>query len=140
MSALALDVAKYRKLLDEALPTVIHDEAQNEDYISRLEALYGSGEPPSAEETELAELLTLLIENFEAGRYSLQQATPLEALRELMDANGLLQKDLLDVFGNISVVSEVLNGKRELSKAHIVRLAQRFKVSPDLFFDTMLQL
>ena len=140
MSALALDVAKYRKLLDEALPTVIHDEAQNEDYISRLEALYGSGEPLSAEETELAELLTLLIENFEAGRYSLQQATPLEALRELMDANGLLQKDLLDVFGNISVVSEVLNGKRELSKAHIVRLAQRFKVSPDLFFDTMLQL
>jgi HTH-type transcriptional regulator/antitoxin HigA len=42
--------------------------------------------------------------------------------------------DLLDVFGTASVVSEVLSGKRELSKAHIVKLSDRFHVSPALFF------
>ena len=44
------------------------------------------------------------------------------------------QVDLLDVFGTPSVVSEVLQGKRELSKTHIARLSARFHLSPALFF------
>jgi HTH-type transcriptional regulator/antitoxin HigA len=51
-----------------------------------------------------------------------------------MNANGLRQVDLLDVFGTPSIVSEVLSGKRELSKAHIARLSERFHLSPALFF------
>jgi len=51
-----------------------------------------------------------------------------------MDANGLRQVDLLDVFGNASVISEVLKRKRGLSKAHIARLSEHFNVSPALFF------
>jgi HTH-type transcriptional regulator / antitoxin HigA len=41
---------------------------------------------------------------------------------------------LVKVFGTASVVSEVLSGKRELSKEHIRRLSRRFHVSPELFF------
>jgi antitoxin component HigA of HigAB toxin-antitoxin module len=59
---------------------------------------------------------------------------PIDILRHLMDANGLRQVDLLDVFGTASVISEVLKGKRELSKAHIAKLSGRFNVSPALFF------
>ena len=55
-------------------------------------------------------------------------------VRHLMDTKGLRQVDLLDVFGTASVVSEVLSGKRELSKAHIAKLSDRFHVSPALFF------
>jgi HTH-type transcriptional regulator/antitoxin HigA len=51
-----------------------------------------------------------------------------------MDQHGLLQKDLADVFGAPSIVSEVLSGKRELNKDHIKRLSRRFHVSPELFF------
>jgi HTH-type transcriptional regulator/antitoxin HigA len=51
-----------------------------------------------------------------------------------MDANDLRQADLLDVFGTASVISEVLKGKRELSKAHIAKLSERFRISPALFF------
>jgi len=51
-----------------------------------------------------------------------------------MDANGLRQVDLLDVFGSPSIASEVLSNKRELSKAHIARLSERFHISPPLFF------
>jgi antitoxin component HigA of HigAB toxin-antitoxin module len=52
----------------------------------------------------------------------------------LMDQPGLKQKDLIDVFGTPSIVSEVMNGKRDLNKAHIERLSKRFHVSPELFF------
>ena len=45
-----------------------------------------------------------------------------------------IQVDLLDVFGAASVVSEVLSDKRELSKAHIAKLSERFHLSPALFF------
>ena len=51
-----------------------------------------------------------------------------------MDQHSLRQKDLADVFGTPSIVSEVLNGKRELNKDHIKRLAARFNVSPEVFF------
>jgi len=82
----------------------------------------------------LAELLTLLIEDFEEKRYRLPRAKPLDILRFLMGQHSLLQKDLVDVFGTRSIVSEVLSGKRELNKEHIARLSARFHVSPEVFF------
>ncbi len=51
-----------------------------------------------------------------------------------MEAHGLRQKDLVDVFGTESIASEVLHGKRELTKEHIKRLSARFGVSPAVFF------
>jgi len=82
----------------------------------------------------MAELLTLLIEDFEEMHYALKAATPLDVLNELMQANNLKQKDLVDVFGTPSIVSEVLHGKRQLTTEHIRRLSRRFHVSPDVFF------
>jgi HTH-type transcriptional regulator/antitoxin HigA len=52
-----------------------------------------------------------------------------------MESNGLRQMDLLDVFETPSVASEVLNGRRALSKTHIRKLSQRFRLSPELFFE-----
>ena len=62
------------------------------------------------------------------------RAKPREVFQFLMDQHGLLQKDLADVFGTPSIVSEVLSGKRDLNKDHIKRLSRRFHVSPELFF------
>jgi HTH-type transcriptional regulator/antitoxin HigA len=50
-----------------------------------------------------------------------------------MRANNLKQKDLVDVFGTPSIVSEVLSGKRQLTTEHIRRLTHRFHVSPEAF-------
>jgi HTH-type transcriptional regulator/antitoxin HigA len=60
-------------------------------------------------------------------------ATGIEALVELMSANGLKQKDLLNIFGAPSIVSEILSGKRNLTTEHIRNLARRFQVSPEIF-------
>jgi HTH-type transcriptional regulator/antitoxin HigA len=89
----------------------------------------------TAEERRIAELLTLLIEDFEARHDALPAATPIEVVRHLMEANGLRQADLVDVFGTASVASEVLNGKRALAKSHIAKLSRRFHVSPEVFFE-----
>ncbi len=76
----------------------------------------------------------MLIEDFEEKHYALKAASPVEVLNELMQANNLKQKDMVDVFGTPSIVSEVLHGKRHLTTEHIRRLSsRRFRVSPEVF-------
>ncbi len=128
-----LNEKEYVRLLAAALPHVIHTEEENERCIALLESL-NSRPKPTAEQKRIAELLTFLIEDFENKAYPLPPASPLEIVRHLMDANGLRQVDMIDVFGSPSVASEVLSGKRDLAKAHIERLSRRFSVSPALFF------
>ena len=100
--------------------------------IAQLEKLDGLSRPLTAEEERLADLMTLLIQEYER-RYDLGHATPLEALEVLMESRDLRQRDLIPVFGASSVVSDGLNGKREISKAHVRKLADFFQVSPSLF-------
>lgn len=125
---------EYAHLLRDTLPHVIHTEAENDRCTALLDVLLRK-KRRTAEEKRLAELFTLLIEEYEQQRYAPPRAAgPVDILRHLMDANGLRQADLLDVFGTASVVSEVLSEKRELSKAHIAKLSERFHLSPALFF------
>jgi HTH-type transcriptional regulator / antitoxin HigA len=123
---------EYADLLARALPSVIHSERENERYLAMLEELDEKGKL-SAAERRLADLLTLLIEDFEEKAYTLKAAKPIEMLIELMEANDLKQKDLVDVFGTPSIVSEVLNGKRGLTIEHIKKLSRRFRVSAEIF-------
>jgi HTH-type transcriptional regulator/antitoxin HigA len=125
--------SEYASLLTSALPAVIRSEAENERYIAMLEKLDRRGSRMSAAARRMAELLTLLIEDFEEKHYALKAASPVEVLSELMLANQLKQKDLVDIFGTPSIVSEVLHGKRQLTTEHIRRLSRRFHVSPELF-------
>jgi HTH-type transcriptional regulator/antitoxin HigA len=125
--------SEYAALLSSTLPAVIRSEAENERYIAALEELDSKGSRMTAAERRMADLLTLLIEYFEEKQYAVKAAIPLEVLNELMEANRLKQKDLLDVFGTPSIVSEVLHGKRQLTTEHIRRLSRRFHVSPEVF-------
>lgn len=124
----------YATLLAHALPAVIRNEKENERCTALLEEFDQKKSRLSAAEERLAELLTLLIEDFEERHYALKAATPIAVIEELMAANELKQKDLLDIFGTPSIVSEVMNGKRKLTTDHIRRLSRRFHVSPELFF------
>lgn len=125
---------EYAQLLSDALPHVIHTEAENARCTLVLKGILRQ-KARTSEEKRLADLLTLLIEEYEQQRYALpRRAGPVDILRHLMESNGLRQVDLLDVFGSASIVSEVLSEKRELSKAHIAKLSARFHVSPALFF------
>ena len=123
----------YGTLLSEIRPEIVRGEAQNQAYIEQLEKLTARENVSPAEEKLIA-LLTVLVEDFETKHYPVPEAGPLDIVRHLMDAHNLRQKDLVDVFGTESIVSDVLNGKRDLAKEHIRRLSARFHVSPSVFF------
>ncbi|MGD0696696.1 MAG: transcriptional regulator [Terriglobia bacterium] len=133
MSSLTVS-RNYSTLLSRFTPKVIRTEEENEKYTEILYDLDRRSKTLTPAEKELADLLTLLIEDFEEKHYQLPRAKPLEVLRFLMEQHGLKQKDLIDVFGTPSIASEVLSGKRDLNKEHIKRLSGRFQVSPEVFF------
>ncbi len=90
------------------------------------------------EQHSLAALLDtvgVLVENYEQQHYTLElpEATPQEVLAFLMAEHQLKQSDLAEI-GSQGVVSEILNGKRQLNKRQIQELAKRFQVSPEVFF------
>ena len=133
MSTLTIN-REYGALLAKVPPKVIRTEKENEAYAEILCDLDRRHNALTLAERELADLLTLLIEDFETKRYRLPRSKPPDALRFLMEQHELRQKDLVDVFGTPSIVSEVLSGRRELTTTHIRRLSRRFHVSPELFF------
>ena len=131
--ATKVDAKKYGRLLSKALPSVIKTEKENDRALSVVQKLLSKGPKLTFEEATLLELLGKLIADFEEKYYRPKDASPREVLVELMEARGLKQADLVEVFGAKSRVSEAISGKREISKSQIKALAQFFKVSSDLF-------
>ena len=88
----------------------------------------------SQKEDEYLAALSLLVEIYEREHFEIQDIHGVEMLRALMEIHDLKQKDLVSALGTRSIVSEVLAGKRDLSKQAIFNLALLFQVSPALFF------
>ena len=116
-----------------AAPKVIDSDAQNEKYIAILARLQRQ-EQLTDDEKNYAQLLVMLIKAYEDRRYRIGRATPLQVLKELVEANDLQHKDLIPAFGSKSAVSDALSGRRPFSKRHILNLSRRFHVSPAVFF------
>lgn len=127
------DVKAYAGLLSEALPEVIETLAQNRRAIKILNKLMDKGENRTPEETKLAKLLGRLVCDFETRYYKPQKVSPREALIGMLEMNHLKQADVVHIFGSSGVVSEVVSGKREISKTHAKKLAAFFHTSADLF-------
>jgi HTH-type transcriptional regulator/antitoxin HigA len=127
-----LDEKTYRQLLGRTLPHVIHTDEECERLTNELMRL-DEHEGLSAEEKELAELLTVLIDEYEERRYPIRKASPQQTLQHLMEARNLTQKDLWKTFGSKGITSEVFHGKRAISKAQAKKLAEFFHVSAELF-------
>lgn len=132
-SALSMDPKRYGRLLAKKLPAVIRSEEENERLIEELKELDDDYDDLTPEEREYAELLTVLIESFEDEHYKLEGSTPHTRLQALMEQRGLRQRDLLSVFGSRGIASEVVSGKRAISKAQAKKLAELFHVAADLF-------
>lgn len=100
--------------------------------LSVLDGLLDKPARSAAEEVYLG-ALSDLVETYEREHVVIPPVSGVEALRYLMEENGLSQADLAPVFGSRSIVSEVLSGKRRLALRHISRLAERFGVPADVF-------
>jgi HTH-type transcriptional regulator/antitoxin HigA len=128
------DPHKYASLLVDYLPGVIQTEEENDKALEFAGRLMRKGDKRSPEETRLLDLLVTLIEDFEEKAYPMGESVrPVDTLCSLMEEHKLKQTDMLDIFGSQGVVSQVLNGKREISKAQARRLSERFRLPVDIF-------
>jgi HTH-type transcriptional regulator/antitoxin HigA len=87
-------------------------------------------------ESDYLNALTRFVEDYDDARHPAAEfaASPLEVLRHLMEQRSMNTSDLGRLIGSKGVASEILSGKRELSKSQIKLLAQHFAVSPALLF------
>ena len=117
----------------ESLAKVIETDEEYQRLLARLSDLDVSRHSLSAEEEALAELLARLISDYEDRRFPIPQAPPHQVLQFLMEQPGLRQADLAPIVGSRSQVSDILSGKRGISKAAAKKLAAFFRVSAELF-------
>jgi len=133
MSATLLDERQYRKLLGETLPVVIRTKTEYRRLLTTAAVLMERPEDEiSEEEGRLLELLSILIEEYENRAHPLPKAEPHKMLAYLLEEKNMKPSDLWTVLPK-SRVSEILNGKRSISKTQARQLADLLRVPVDLF-------
>ncbi|MBB3213409.1 HTH-type transcriptional regulator/antitoxin HigA [Herbaspirillum sp. Sphag1AN] len=129
------DVTTHFVALSSVIPlSAIRSEGDYNNAVSSLNQLLdiGAGEENHAL-ANLVDILGTLIGEYEDQNYPPKSVTPADALRFLMDEHRLSQSDLPEI-GSQGVVSEILNGKRELNTRQIRELSARFSVGTSVFF------
>jgi HTH-type transcriptional regulator / antitoxin HigA len=111
----------------------IHNEREYNAAVKRLNELLDEiGDNEKHPLYSLLDTLATLVHAYEEEHYPIPDVTGAEVLRFLMEEHGLTQSDLPEV-GSQGVVSEILNGKRELNVRQIRVLARKFNVSSAAF-------
>ena len=112
---------------------IIKTDAQYNRYCDTLEALVDSGKKTKAVQDEI-ELLTLLIEKYDADHNSFDDADPIELLKSLMKDHKMKAVDLAKLLHvSEGLVSDILHYKKGLSKETIRILSERFKLNQEAF-------
>ena len=125
--------SKYSELLSQYQPKLIRTEADNDRALAIAEELMHRPDR-SPEESELYDLLIVLIEKFEQEFYQpSSDSNSRSMLQFLMEQQGLATADLADALGSEAIVAETLTGDRELSIAQVKTLSTLFKVDPSVF-------
>ena len=134
MSTPTLNPVAYGELLARVQPHPIKDDREYDRLVAEVGRLMGRGEKSlSREETSLLEMLSILIEDYDRKHYPLPPSEPHKMVAFLLEQRGLEPHDLWPVLGSKSRVSEILGGKRAISKAQARRLAAFFHVPVDVF-------
>ena len=106
---------------------LIKTEAEYENALARLDEIFDSD--PFTGEGQEAELLSLLIEDYEEKNYPIESPDPITAIKIRMEEMELKQKDLIGIIGSKGIVSDVLNKKRKLTVSMIRNLSEKLKIA-----------
>lgn len=112
---------------------LIKTETDYTQALKRLETIF-SAEIGTTESDE-ADMLGLLIDEFEKKHYPIEAPDPIEAIKIRMEEMQLKQIDLAFEMGGKSRVSEILNRKRKLTVEMIRKLTNRLNLSPELLIN-----
>lgn len=128
----AFNPARYGRLCAKFVPRLITSDEEFDRMAEQLEEL-DMKESPTAEEEALAGLLAKLVADYDDLHYPLPEIPPHEMVAYLMEQRGLKQTGLVELIGSRAQVSDLVNGKRGISKDQAKKLAKFFKVSAELF-------
>lgn len=123
----------YMKLLRTFPPRPITSDEKLEATQAVIDSLL---DRPSLthEEQDYLNVLGTLVSEYEQNHESIPDLYGVELLKVLLTERGLRQKDLIMIFKTESIVSDIFNGKRQLTTRHIQELADFFHLSPAVFF------
>lgn len=127
---------EYLGLVKRLALVPIHSEQQYKAAIRMVDELSIIDEDKlSAAQADYLSVLTDLVEKYESQIYriDLSRLSGLDALRFLLEQNGMNASDLGRLLGNRQLGSAIVRGERQLSKEHIRVLSERFRVGADLF-------
>lgn len=110
--------------------TPIKSEEDYEKALERLNDVFDA--PLGTEESDEADILGLMIDEYEKKHYPIDAPDPIEAIKIRMEEMQLKQVDLIFEFGGKSRVSEILNRKRKLTVDMIRKLTERLDLSANL--------
>lgn len=135
--ATCADVPKtYRELCQLYLPRPIHDARENEAATEMMNAL-AVFEKLNTDQRDYLDALTEFVDAYDKTRTKDQpwpEASGLDALKHLMDEHGLTGADLSRLLGGSrNLGAMILRGDRNLTLAHVRKLASHFRVTPELF-------
>ena len=109
---------------------VIKTEQDYNQALKRLESIfYAEIDTPEGDE---AEILSILIEKYEDEHYPIGMPDPIEAIKFRMEQMGMKQKDLAEIVGFTSRVSEILNRKRKLTLSMIRKLSANLHIPTEV--------
>ncbi|OUD11983.1 helix-turn-helix domain-containing protein [Thioflexithrix psekupsensis] len=129
--ALILTIEQWENLNPVFSPPHTEDEYQQKIvWLEELLMIVGDDEQHPL--SKLVDTLATLIESYENKHHPVPDATPAELLNFLMSAHDIKQSDLPEI-GSQGVVSEILNGKRQLNLRQIKALSERFGLPVDAF-------
>jgi len=133
MSTATINDLKYQKLLGKALPVVIRSQTEYRRLMKAAEELIERPEGElMAEEGRLLELLSMLLEEYEDRVHPMPKTDPGKMLAYLLEERGLKPSGLAAVLPK-SRVSEIIAGKRAISKEQAKALALYFRLPVELF-------
>ena len=135
MSAtLTVDPRKYARLANRVGVKAIENETEYDRMVAAVKRLIDKSEDRlSPEESALLETTAILVQAYDDRHHPLPPVAPNKMLAYLMETSGRTPRDLLPALGTRGRVSEVLSGKRSISKEQAKKLAEMFKVTVDLF-------
>lgn len=112
---------------------LIKTDSDYQKALKRLDAIFDAAIGTS--ESDEADVLGLMIDDYEKKHYPIEAPDPIEAIKIRMEEMQLKQIDLINEIGGKSRVSEILNRKRKLTVDMIRKLTARLNLSPGLLIN-----
>lgn len=125
----------YAGLARQFMPRPLRSKLEYNSAVLMIDRLAGFDLNP--DQSDYLEAISLFVSQYEDQHYPIQspRMKPLEALQFLVDEHAMTGEDLGRLLGNRNLGQAILRGEKELTKTHIRRLADHFKVEPGVFLD-----